>query len=356
MFREIAAVQKLYQEKYVQLRAACAYANKMITEFPEKEGNNELPIKESERIFKDSQKAEEIINTIIHNDNISIEKDYYLNFYENYILFYVGSNHPGNPTILALLALDFLNHQKFPGLIEIFQGGNNVFLVIDRPIGSNPLDPLTWGKALICDPTSNVIYKAKYLQDQFRVYNLQEVTEGAIPGRLAGFRRLRNSIAKGYSFNTTHTPIEPFMEGKITNHKINALYKNHRNFLVTAFNRNIAIYLRGLEELRTIINDTIEEELALGKQLDTKMLAIIHFKETIYTAKTNIQNICQSIFEKYQNNNSSHYREIFMDLRQKLLAINDDIVHLFCQYERISGTTLAPSSDDQVSPHTMRCR
>ncbi len=69
----------------------------------------------------------------------------------------------GNCDEFTKQAFDFILYHDNSIKAEVYeiQGGDHVFLVLNRDPNSDPSDPDTWGKkAVICDPWANSVYYA----------------------------------------------------------------------------------------------------------------------------------------------------------------------------------------------------
>lgn len=139
-------------------KAACNYVNEIVKKGSSQLDNNWMSdnqkkslskgIKDIRFLSKNHARGYCSIETndelIEFNSKIEIAKKYSL----------------GNCHEMALLALEYItNNSSFFAEIFVIQGGDHVFVVINRDIKSDPNKPLSWGKnSYFCDPWSNKIY------------------------------------------------------------------------------------------------------------------------------------------------------------------------------------------------------
>lgn len=90
----------------------------------------------------------------------------------------------GNCYELAFMALDYMMNLPTEINAEIFniKGGDHVFLVIGRAEGSDPKDPMTWGKnAYFCDPWAQKVFAASNylteLKNFQRINNMNQMED-----------------------------------------------------------------------------------------------------------------------------------------------------------------------------------
>ncbi|HHF7365987.1 TPA: hypothetical protein ACPSKY_001091 [Legionella bozemanae] len=162
----------------------------------------------------------------------------------------------GNCLLQAAMAFEYLK-EKGIRPIEIYKmvDGDHAFVVVGRPITSNPRDPSSWGSAFICDPWANEIYPAREFLFGFnstdpvknRKYPLQTKGFPDLVYRLDTGDREISNIAHTFNtqFSKTYTMVKLISELQL---KLNLNPKEFR-------------YLEGLKAQLIIMAQ--QEELAI---------------------------------------------------------------------------------------------
>lgn len=163
-------------QAYIEAKAlaALAYAKESIKKGSTQIENNDLgydKIIALEKAMSDERK--------LYADNLLvILEDVIVHFYENQMNL-TDKYSFGNCCELTNKALDyFVTQDEDKVRAERYKivNGDHVFLVINRPLESNPADPTTWGKnAYICDPLLNKVFPATEYLTELKAYQVTHV-------------------------------------------------------------------------------------------------------------------------------------------------------------------------------------
>lgn len=91
---------------------------------------------------------------------------------------------------MSALALDYCLEKKVPQKAELFylEGGNHVFLVLDRNQKSKPSDYKSWGKqAVICDTWSGKVFAASKIESKLKNFSGNQISGDRVLTKLEPF-------------------------------------------------------------------------------------------------------------------------------------------------------------------------
>lgn len=279
------------------------YARKYILEGSTQLKNNDYPEEKRKALYKAvhdvrSKLYEEITDDPyrIESNNLIYEFDKGTAIYSKYSI--------GNCAELVHFALDYIirNSNIYAERYTI-QGGDHVFLVIGRDLGSDENDPESWGdNAFICDPWANEVYPAyqyaSKLKNYYRVYSRLDFLEPNAPllGNLEDFNRIAHTLVP--TLNT------------------NQLHANNRSALIPGlienYQKKIQIIINALNVLKEYLEDIDKEIESKYSQRNSEHGTLRNRMNRIETMMNELESHKQGKFSY------NDYDEAHTQLRQKL--------------------------------------
>lgn len=280
-------------------KEANEYAQWIIRKTITRESTNKMASEQKEALKKGLEDIDKLREQE-QKANI-LEDPYVFSFYNMVRTAYKYSI--GNCDEYAYVALNYILHCNDPKVnAELchLEGGNHVFLVLNRKENSDIEDPSTWGEnSFICDPWNNRIYPAsKYKQELKNVYLDQ----------------------------SDQIVVEKFNPKK---HRINSTYNMDTSYLEQ---KGTTLYLK------TNLNQHLEE---FKKNLPNLLTQMKRFKNQL--EKNNLgsekQKIILSIFNKLEND-CAQLSENIEAIKNKVYVDDYRIarIHVLNDFSKISNS------------------